>query len=79
LLGQGEDGSWDTFLLVQLAPRFIAKLLRAKKKKKQTKSQAMFPKEKGSLDQAFPQKLGYTSTKMTFKQVEKPLKFYVKF
>jgi hypothetical protein len=34
LLGQGEDGSWDTFLLVQLAPSFLAKELRAKEKVK---------------------------------------------
>jgi hypothetical protein len=60
------------YFLVQLAPTFLAKLLRAPKK---NKSQAWFPMEKGSLDQAFPQKLGYTSTKMTFKEVAKPLKF----
>jgi len=47
LLGQGEDGSWDTFLLVQLAPRLIAKLLREKKKKNKQKVKPCSQRRKG--------------------------------
>jgi hypothetical protein len=56
--------------LCNLPPAFIAKLLRAKKKKKKS---SHVPKGEGEFGSSFPPRLGCTSTKMTFKQVAKPL------